>query len=133
LGFNVVVFTNLTRDHLDYHQSLDEYFSDKARLFTGEIGSKPRVAVIYVDDGYGERLVSMVPNDVRAVTFGEKPTAMIRAENVQLNFKSSSFRLVWPEGSMDVESPLIGRYNVSNLLAAVAVVWSMGRDPRSFM
>lgn len=133
LGFNVVVFTNLTRDHLDYHQSLDEYFSVKARLFTGEIGSKPRVAVINVDDSYGERLVTMVPADVRAVTFGEKSTAMIRAENVQLNFKSSSFRLIWPEGAMDVESPLIGRYNVSNLLAAVAVVWSMGRDPRSFM
>ncbi|MCC6416238.1 MAG: UDP-N-acetylmuramoyl-L-alanyl-D-glutamate--2,6-diaminopimelate ligase [Opitutaceae bacterium] len=130
LGFNVAVFTNLTRDHLDYHQSLDEYFAVKARLFTGGVGERPRAAVINTDDAYGRRLAAMVPTDMRTVTFGENADAMVRAENVNLEFKRTTFRLVWPDGAMDVESPLIGRYNVSNLLAAIATVWSLGRDPR---
>ncbi|MFZ9682426.1 MAG: UDP-N-acetylmuramoyl-L-alanyl-D-glutamate--2,6-diaminopimelate ligase [Cephaloticoccus sp.] len=131
LGFGVAVFTNLTRDHLDYHQTLEEYFLVKARLFTGEVGGAPKVAVVNTDDPYGARLTGMIPAGVRTVTFGENARALVRAENVSLNFKSTTFRLVWPEGALEVESPLIGRYNVSNLLAAVAVAWSLGRDPRT--
>jgi UDP-N-acetylmuramoyl-L-alanyl-D-glutamate--2,6-diaminopimelate ligase len=133
LEFGVAVFTNLTRDHLDYHQTLEDYFGVKTRLFTGELGAKPKIAVINLDDAYGRRLAGMVPDGVRTVTFGEKAEAQVRAENVQLNFKNTTFRLVWPEGSMQVDSPLIGRYNVSNLLAAVATTWSVGRDPRGFI
>lgn len=133
LGFAVAIFTNLTRDHLDYHQTLDDYFTVKARLFTGAIGRKPRVAVINTDDPYGVRLAALVPPEVRTVTFGENAKAMIRAEAVRLDFKSTSFRLVWPEGEMAVESPLIGRYNLSNLLAAIAAVWSLGHDPRELL
>ena len=131
LHFGAAVFTNLTRDHLDYHKTLEGYFEVKTRLFTGGTGAVPKVSVVNLDDAYGERLaakLSEVPETQR-VTFGENPRADVRAENVTLNFKNTTFRLVWPGGAMEVDSPLIGRYNVSNLLAAVATAWGLGRDP----
>lgn len=133
MQFAAAVFTNLTRDHLDYHQSMDDYFEVKTRLFTGGIGATPQVAVVNVDDPYGRQLVERIPAGVTTVTYGEEPTAQIRAENLNLGFKSTTFRLVWPGGAMNIESPLIGRYNVSNLLAAVATAWGLGRDPGVFM
>jgi UDP-N-acetylmuramoyl-L-alanyl-D-glutamate--2,6-diaminopimelate ligase len=133
LQFGAAVFTNLTRDHLDYHKSLDAYFEVKTRLFTGQATAEPKVAVINLDDPYGEKLTDLVPAHVRSVTYGENPRAQVRAENVSLNFKSTRFKLVWPQGEMVVESPMIGRYNVSNLLAAIATAWALGRDPVVFM
>lgn len=137
--FGAAVFTNLTRDHLDYHKTLDAYFEVKTRLFTGATGSAPGVAAINIDDPYGERLVAQIGPGVRLVTFGENPRAMVRAEAVALNAKNTTFRLVWPGGpagaerSAPVDSPLVGRYNVSNLLAAIATVWSLGRDPAGLL
>jgi UDP-N-acetylmuramoyl-L-alanyl-D-glutamate--2,6-diaminopimelate ligase len=133
LQFGVAVFTNLTRDHLDYHQSIEEYFAVKARLFTGEIGTTPRVAVVNVDDPFGQRLLERIPQSVTTLTYGEDPTADVRAENVVLGFKGTTFRLVWPGGSAEIDSPLIGRYNVSNLLAAMASALALGRDPHVFL
>jgi UDP-N-acetylmuramoyl-L-alanyl-D-glutamate--2,6-diaminopimelate ligase len=136
LRFGVAVFTNLTRDHLDYHETLERYFDVKMRLFTGGIGPVPPVSVVNLDDAYGTQLAARLTADVpatRVVTFGEHPTAQVRAENVALHFKNSTFRLVWPGGTLDVDSPLIGRYNVSNLLAAIAAAWGLGRDPVVFL
>jgi UDP-N-acetylmuramoyl-L-alanyl-D-glutamate--2,6-diaminopimelate ligase len=136
LQFGAAVFTNLTRDHLDYHKTLDAYFAVKTRLFTGDTGPAPKVAVVNLDDPYGAKLAGMIGRDyasVRLVTFGENPAATVRAEQVALNFKNSTFRLVWPEGQMLIDSPLIGRYNVSNLLAAIATAYGLGRDPVVFL
>jgi UDP-N-acetylmuramoyl-L-alanyl-D-glutamate--2,6-diaminopimelate ligase len=136
LKVNAAVFTNLTRDHLDYHETLERYFDVKARLFTGGIGPVPPVSVVNLDDAYGTQLAARLTADVpatRVVTFGENPAAQVRAENVALHFKNSTFRLVWPGGALDVDSPLIGRYNVSNLLAAIAAAWGLGRDPVVFL
>jgi len=120
MHFGAAVFTNLTRDHLDYHKTFDAYFEVKTRLFNGTLGGMPKVAVVNLDDPYGEKLAALVPAGVKLVTFGEHPRALVRAEQVALGFKHSTFRLVWPQGELAVESPLIGRYNVSNLLAAIA-------------
>jgi len=128
LHFSAVVFTNLTRDHLDYHKSLDAYFEVKSRLFAGGTGAPPRVAVINLDDPYGRQLAEKIPPGVRLVTFGEDPAAAVRAEAVNLEFKRTTFRFVWPGGAAAVESPLIGRYNVSNLLAALATCCALGGD-----
>jgi UDP-N-acetylmuramoyl-L-alanyl-D-glutamate--2,6-diaminopimelate ligase len=134
LQFGAAVFTNLTRDHLDYHKTLESYFEVKTRLFTGAAGQPPKVSVINIDDAHGEKLAAQLGGaPTRLVTFGESTKAEVRAENVGLNFKNTTFRLVWPAGSMDVDSPLIGRYNVSNLLAAVATAWGLGRDPSVFL
>lgn len=136
LQFGAAVFTNLTRDHLDYHKTLDAYFEVKTRLFTGGTGAAPKVAVVNLDDPYGEKLAAMLPERAptsRLVTYGENPRADVRAEQVALHFKNTTFRLVWPGGTMDIDSPLIGRYNVSNLLAAIATAWGLGRDPVVFL
>jgi UDP-N-acetylmuramoyl-L-alanyl-D-glutamate--2,6-diaminopimelate ligase len=140
LQFAVAVFTNLTRDHLDYHQTLDSYFEVKSRLFMGAGGSVPGIAVVNLDDPYGQKLAGRLKDSsTRTLTYGESPNAMVRAEEVVLNFKNTRFRLIWPgkkgfgENSIAVDSPLIGRYNVSNLLAAVATAWALGRDPAAFL
>jgi UDP-N-acetylmuramoyl-L-alanyl-D-glutamate--2,6-diaminopimelate ligase len=133
MHFGAAVFTNLTRDHLDYHQTLDAYFEVKTRLFSGALGGTPKVAAVNLDDPYGEKLAALVPAGVKLVTFGEHPRALVRAEQVALGFKNSTFRLVWPQGELAVESPLLGRYNVNNLLAAIATAWGLGRDPVVFL
>jgi UDP-N-acetylmuramoyl-L-alanyl-D-glutamate--2,6-diaminopimelate ligase len=136
LHFDAAVFTNLTRDHLDYHKTLESYFAVKTKLFTGGTGTPPKVSVVNLDDAYGEKLATTLANEVAAttvITFGENPRAQIRAENVALNFKNTTFRLVWPGGALEIDSPLIGRYNVSNLLAAIATGWGLGRDPNGFV
>jgi len=137
MQFGVAVFTNLTRDHLDYHKTLEAYFEVKSRLFNGGTGGAPRAAAINLDDPYGRRLAAEVPKHVRVVTFGESPEAVVRAEHVRLGFRSTTLTLVWPAPSgvegpecrLEIESPFIGRYNVSNLLAAFAACYALGRDP----
>jgi UDP-N-acetylmuramoyl-L-alanyl-D-glutamate--2,6-diaminopimelate ligase len=129
LRFGVAVYTNLTRDHLDYHSSMDEYFEVKARLFSGEIGQRPEVAVVNLDDGYGKKLLERLAPEQRRITFGESEQADVKAVDIEYGFKFTSLRLVWPEGSVEVTSPLIGQYNLSNLLAAVATAYALGRDP----
>jgi len=133
MQFGVAVFTNLTRDHLDYHKTMEAYFAVKSRMFTGAAGVAPKAAAINLDDPYGRQLAATIPAHVRLVTFGEAPEATVRAENVRLNFKSTQLRLVWPEGALEIESPFIGRYNVSNLLAAFAACYALGRDPQVIM
>ena len=129
MHFSAAVFTNLTRDHLDYHKSLDAYFEVKARLFAGGTGVVPKVAVVNLDDAYGRELAARIPAGSKRVTYGEHPAAEIRAEALDLGFRRTAFRLVWPGGTAAVESPLIGRYNVSNLLAALATCHALGREP----
>ncbi len=134
--FGAAVFTNLTRDHLDYHGTLENYFEVKMRLFTGANGVAPKVAVVNLDDHFGARLAAKITaeqRDVKLVTFGENPRALVRAENVALHFRHSSFRLVWPGGARELQLPLVGRFNISNLLAAVATAWGLGRDPEIFL
>src|SRR6201999_251982 len=99
----------------------------------GSTGTEPKLAVINADDPYGQKLTELVSDKVRVVTFGESASANVRAENVSLNFKNTTFKLVWPGGEMLIDSPMIGRYNVSNLLAAIATAWGLGRDPVVFL
>ena len=129
MQFGVAVFTNLTRDHLDYHRTMEEYFAVKSQLFQGNAGAVPKAAAINLDDPHGRQLAAALPPDVKLVTFGEAPDATVRAEEVRLNFKNTELRLVWPGGALAIESPFIGRYNVSNLLAAFAACYALGRDP----
>lgn len=134
MGFAAVVFTNLTQDHLDYHPSLEAYFLVKARLFTGEVGGVSAVSVVNFDDEYGRRLVGYIPEGMsRVVTYGESTQALVRAENVELGFKDTTFTLIWPEGRARVRSPLLGLYNVSNVLAAAATAYGLGRNPHAFL
>ncbi len=128
LKLKTAAFLNLTRDHLDYHGSMEDYFQVKARLFTGEAGSLPEVAVVNLDDPYGRRLIPMIPDGVRIVTFGLTDGADIRGSDLELGFDSTGFTLHWPDGLARVQSPLLGTYNLSNVLAALAIYHATGRE-----
>ena len=107
--FAAAAFTNLTRDHLDYHGDMESYFAAKARLFDGRC---PRA--VNVDDPYGRRL------EAEARFAVDDPSADVRAEDVRLAADGTSFRLRSPWGDADVALRLVGRFNVENALAAAA-------------
>ncbi|MGE9295325.1 MAG: UDP-N-acetylmuramoyl-L-alanyl-D-glutamate--2,6-diaminopimelate ligase [Puniceicoccales bacterium] len=126
--FPVVAFLNLTQDHIDYHRSMEEYYEVKRRLFTGETGNMPEVAVINIDDPYGQRLADELEGKVRVITFGEKDGAEFQAQEVHLSPTGSTFKLVWPHGDAYLTTELAGKYNISNLLASLAIGQGMGHD-----
>ncbi len=127
--FGAVVFTNMAGEAAECRRDLASCFDLKSRLFTGEWGAQPGVAVVNLDDPQGAGLRERIPAGVRVVTFGESPAAEVRAEAVECGPSGARFNLVWPGGCAPVASPLLGRPNVSNLLAAVATLWALGRDP----
>ncbi len=128
LNLEIAAFLNLTQDHIDYHKTMEAYYEAKKSLFTGATGKAPKFAVINIDCPYGKRLHSDLPSGLPSVTFGLNGDALIRAENVQLFADRTEFDLIWPEGKAAVISPLLGRYNVSNLLAALAIGRAKGYD-----
>jgi UDP-N-acetylmuramoyl-L-alanyl-D-glutamate--2,6-diaminopimelate ligase len=113
--FDVLVFTNLSQDHLDLHGSMDEYFQAKRRLFTGP---HPPPAVVNVGDAWGRQLAHDLEDAHRAplVTFGLAEDAEIRPEGLEVGARGSSFRA----GGLEIETPLRGSFNVENVLGAVA-------------
>ncbi|HEU0023480.1 MAG TPA: UDP-N-acetylmuramoyl-L-alanyl-D-glutamate--2,6-diaminopimelate ligase, partial [Thermoleophilaceae bacterium] len=117
IHFACRVFTNLTQDHLDFHESMDSYFAAKRRLFEG-----PGPAVINVDDPWGRTLAA----EVGGTTFAVGRDADYRARDVRFDFGGSSFVCETPEGSLELRSPLPGVFNVQNVLAAVAAARSLG-------
>lgn len=129
MRFLVTAFLNLTQDHIDYHQSMEAYFGVKARLFIGGVGPLPEVALVNIDDPYGRRMATMIPESVRVITYGVCADAELRAEHVSLNENGSEFDLVWPEGNVHVTSPLLGHYNVTNALAAIGMGYADGHAP----
>ncbi len=133
LEFGAAVFLGLPADESDRPAPLDSSFETCAKIFSGAAGAPPKVAAVNLDDTHGMRLLAGIPAAVRTVTFGENSSAQIRAEHVVLGFGHTTFKLVWPAGEMAINSPLIGRQNVRNLLAAVAAAWGLGRDPFVFL
>lgn len=126
LALDVAAFLNLTQDHIDYHKTMDAYYKTKRALFNGENGQMPQVAVINTDCNYGRRLYGDLPDDLEKITFGLSEDAAICARNVQLFADRTEFDLNWQENQLHVISPLLGRYNVSNLLAAISIGHAMG-------
>jgi UDP-N-acetylmuramoyl-L-alanyl-D-glutamate--2,6-diaminopimelate ligase len=121
--FDVAVFTNLTRDHLDFHADLDAYFDAKKKLFS--LRKPGAAAVVNAEDAWGRRLADEVSPPV--VTFSSAGEAAdVRAENVVCDLFSTSFEVVHRSGRFRVSSPLLGRFNVDNLLAAAAAALALG-------
>jgi UDP-N-acetylmuramoyl-L-alanyl-D-glutamate--2,6-diaminopimelate ligase len=114
----VAVFTNLTRDHLDFHGSMEEYYVAKRRLFE----AAPGAAVVNADDEHGRRLAA----ETGAVTFAVGGEADWRALDVRTGLTGSRFRVASPGGEAEVDSPLPGAFNVSNTLAALASTSALG-------
>jgi UDP-N-acetylmuramoyl-L-alanyl-D-glutamate--2,6-diaminopimelate ligase len=114
--FAAAVFTNLTREHMDYHKTFDDYFAAKRRLFIGTGAGVPEVAVINIDDEYGKRLAGFAKT---TVTYGLESAADITTKKFQLTFSGLSFLAQTPRGKIQVSSRLVGRINVYNILAAI--------------
>jgi UDP-N-acetylmuramoyl-L-alanyl-D-glutamate--2,6-diaminopimelate ligase len=126
LPFDVAIFTNLTRDHLDYHKTMEAYFAAKRMLFDGANGVAPRVSVVNVDDPYGKELAIKgleVGSEVFSYGLGD---GSFRAEDVQMSAARMKFRLVAPAGAIALETRLTGKVNVYNLLAASAAAFARG-------
>jgi len=122
--FAVVAFTNLTQDHLDYHHTLEEYWSVKRRLFTElDVG----VRVVNLDDSRGPELARETHAQV---TVGRDSAALVRATGERREGFATTFELVTPAGAVTVRLPLIGAFNVSNALVAAgcAVALDIGLD-----
>jgi len=126
IPFDVAVFTNLTRDHLDYHHTMEEYFASKEVLFEGCGTEPPRAAVINMDDEYGRKLISISRSRrSRVLTYG-LVEGDLRAENVQLTSRGTRFDLIMPGDRLALFSPLIGKVNVYNMLAAAGAAFARG-------
>lgn len=127
LLFHTAIFTNLTRDHLDFHGSMEEYFAAKQLLFTGAGAPPPRYAVLNGDDEAAHRLP--IPDTAEPLWYGLGPDATVRAKNIVSGFQGLRFEVRFRKVKFAVESPLIGRINVYNVLAACAAGLSYGIDP----
>ena len=129
IDFDTAIFTNLTHDHLDYHGSMEDYFAAKSLLFrwmhNGE--ARPK-GVVNIDDPWGRRLLDLEDCPAEMITFGYGADAAVRAQDVELSRTGSRFDLVTPWGTAPVALNLMGKFNISNALAAAAACGSIGMD-----
>ena len=116
--FAVLVFTNLTQDHLDFHGTMEGYFDAKRRLFTE---TRPPAAV-NVGDEYGRRLAEELRGQNALLTFGLADDAELRADDLELGPRGARFRA----DGIELETRLRGRFNVENVLGAVAAARLLG-------
>jgi UDP-N-acetylmuramoyl-L-alanyl-D-glutamate--2,6-diaminopimelate ligase len=120
--FGTAVFTNLTQDHLDFHADMEDYFQAKLRLFAG-LGPEGR-AIVNLDDPYGARVADATR--ARVWTYAIDRPADLRAGDVRISLEGLRFTAQTPAGAVALRSPLVGRHNVYNILAAVGVGLEQG-------
>jgi len=129
--FDIVVFTNLTQDHLDFHQTMGDYFQSKLHLFTDYVAggkkSGSKRALVNADDPWASLILQQCP--IPVWTFGIHAKADIQAEAIQLGMNGTQFVVTSPLGRMTITSQLVGEHNVSNLLAAIGIGLEMGMTP----
>lgn len=127
LDYAVAAFTNLTRDHLDYHKTMENYWYAKQRLFDGRLGSRPKTSVINVDDPYGVELANRLEQEgLRVVRYAVKSDADVTASTPEFSLNGMHFRLRTPADERDFHSPLVGPPHIYNTLTAVASGLALG-------
>lgn len=131
--FDAAVFTNLTQDHLDYHQTLEDYFRAKERLFSEilERSTKKEVfSIINAEDPFANRV--SVPQKGQKITFStEKKDSVVFAENFTLDSGGIKATLATPWGKVELDSELMGKHNLLNMMAAAGTLLSLGSSPRT--
>jgi UDP-N-acetylmuramoyl-L-alanyl-D-glutamate--2,6-diaminopimelate ligase len=133
IEWNVAVFTNLTQDHLDFHGTMKSYFESKSKLFTGLANQKKKrkpVAIVNIDDRYGEQLLDKIDKRTAVITYGMGLRAEFRASNYRVESSGTSYQLDARGRSYLVRVPLIGRFNVTNSVAALAAANALGINLR---
>ena len=128
ISFDTAVFLNLTPEHLDYHDGMEDYYSAKRAFMAGDHGVTPSHAIVNLDDPYGKRLFSELPQNIKKIGIGEDSEAHFRVRHINCGPIESTFELEYPAGVVSVRSPLIGRFNIQNLLASLAVGWLEGQS-----
>jgi UDP-N-acetylmuramoyl-L-alanyl-D-glutamate--2,6-diaminopimelate ligase len=127
LQFRTAVFTNLTQDHLDFHRTMDDYFAAKHLLFTGDGAPPPRYAVVNRDDSWSRRLTQGNASEV--LWYGLGSEAMVRARHIHSGLTGLRFDVGFDKVKFEIRSPLIGRINVYNILAACCVGMTFQLQP----
>jgi UDP-N-acetylmuramoyl-L-alanyl-D-glutamate--2,6-diaminopimelate ligase len=123
IHFDVAVFTNLSRDHLDYHLNFKNYFNEKKKLFQFP---SLKVAVINIDDSYGKKIkTSLAKNKIKVITYGIK-NGDIRATHINYSASSTTFNLHFKKETYEVDTPLVGEFNVYNVLAVFGALVGSG-------
>lgn len=120
IEFSRCVFTNLSRDHLDYHKTMSNYFHTKRKWL---LANSDALSFINIDDAYGRRLLKEIK---KGISYGFNPLADIRAKNILFNSRHMRFQLKLKGECLIIDTSLIGRHNVLNIVAAVGVVSSLG-------
>jgi UDP-N-acetylmuramoyl-L-alanyl-D-glutamate--2,6-diaminopimelate ligase len=120
--FAVAIFTNLTRDHLNFHKTFEEYFEAKRLLFSGTGRGAPDAAIINIDDPYAQRLQALAK---RTLTYGLNEAADLTARKFTLSFSGLEFTAQTPAGKIEVRASLVGRINVYNILAAIGAALAL--------
>lgn len=129
LEYAVAVFSNLTRDHLDYHITMENYWYAKRRLFDGRLGGKPKTSVINADNSYGVELAKDLEREgLRVIRYALDGEADVTARNPEFSLEGMRFNLQTPSGNQEFVSPLVGPPHVYNTLAAVASGLALGYD-----
>ncbi len=127
LEYAVAVFTNLTRDHLDYHKTMENYWYAKQRLFDGRLGSRPKISVINADDPYGLELAQQLEREgLRVIRYAVNSEAEVKASDAEFSLSGMTFKLSTPQGDKHFHSPLVGPPHIYNTLAAVASGLALG-------
>ncbi|MCM8757883.1 MAG: UDP-N-acetylmuramoyl-L-alanyl-D-glutamate--2,6-diaminopimelate ligase [Candidatus Omnitrophica bacterium] len=127
LHFSYAIFTNLSRDHLDYHKRIENYFSSKAKLFLKL--NREDFAIINYDDPYGKKLLKLTK--AKIISYGLNKKADFFAYKIKLRPQGSLFTVKSSQGRFDFFSPLIGRYNLYNILAGICFAFSEGLNLNS--
>jgi UDP-N-acetylmuramoyl-L-alanyl-D-glutamate--2,6-diaminopimelate ligase len=125
IPFAAAIFTNITRDHLDFHPTMDDYFQAKRRLFLPDAGPPPRISVVNIGDAYGRRLAGEIEG---ALTYAVDQPADYAASRVRCGFDGCRFTLSTPDGRRELALPMPGRFNVANALGALAATHALGID-----
>jgi len=127
IHFHTAVFTNLTRDHLDFHGNMENYFAAKCLLFEGQQSEPPRFAAINLDDPYGWKIRTSL--QTARLSYAIDSAADVRATGIEMRREGLCFEVQYGEIRIPVRSPLVGRINVYNILAACCVGFSYGLPP----
>ncbi len=126
LPYDVAIFTNLTRDHLDFHGTMEEYFAAKGSLFDGRNGLAPRVAVVNLEDPHGLRIADAAKTAGAEVLGYGVEVGDFRASDIQMQAAGMQFRLTTPQGETSISTQLTGKVNVYNLLASAGAAMARG-------
>ncbi len=129
MHFHTAIFTNLTRDHLDFHQTMEDYFAAKAALFAGAGAAPPAWAALNRDDQWCRRVA--IPPGCEALWYGLGQGATVRARHISSGLQGLHFEVQWGKARFTVDSPLLGRINVYNALAACCAGISYGFAPET--